>query len=135
MTEAIVIAIRLVSYVVILIIMAVMANTMAMAARERTAEYATLKALGFAPATVGLLIAFESLLLAALGGALGMLLTWPAVRAIGQALDNVFPVFNVAPATVAAQALAALAVGLVAALAPAWRAMRVKVVDGLRARA
>ena len=33
----------------ILIILAVMANTMAMSARERVAEYATLKALGFGP--------------------------------------------------------------------------------------
>jgi len=36
MTEAIVIAIQLVSFVVIIIIMAVVANTMAMSARERT---------------------------------------------------------------------------------------------------
>jgi putative ABC transport system permease protein len=50
MTEAIVVAIRIVSYLVIFIIMAVMANTMAMTARERLPEYATLKALGFSPA-------------------------------------------------------------------------------------
>ena len=42
-TEAIVIAIRIVSYVVIVIILAVMANTMAMTARERLAEYADRK--------------------------------------------------------------------------------------------
>ena len=48
MTEAILLAIEAVSFVVIVIIMAVMANTMAMTARERYAEYATLKALGFA---------------------------------------------------------------------------------------
>ncbi len=47
MTEAILLAIQAVSFVVIVIIMAVMANTMAMTARERVAEYATLKALGF----------------------------------------------------------------------------------------
>ena len=47
MTEAILLAIEAVSFVVIVIIMAVMANTMAMTARERYAEYATLKALGF----------------------------------------------------------------------------------------
>ena len=51
-TEAIVIAIRIVSFVVIFIILAVMANTMAMTARERLAEYATLKALGFGPGYV-----------------------------------------------------------------------------------
>ena len=47
MTETILLAIQAVSFVVIVIIMAVMANTMAMTARERGAEYATLKALGF----------------------------------------------------------------------------------------
>ena len=47
MTEAIVIAIQLVSFVVIIIIMAVVANTMAMSARERTGEYAIFKTLGF----------------------------------------------------------------------------------------
>ena len=49
MTELILVAIQAVSFVVILIIMAVMANTIAMTARERTSEYATLKALGFSP--------------------------------------------------------------------------------------
>ena len=48
-TEAIITAIRIVSFVVIIIIFAVVANTMAMTARERLAEYATLKALGFGP--------------------------------------------------------------------------------------
>ena len=52
-TEAIVIAVRIVSFVVIFIILAVMANTMAMTARERLGESATLKALGFSPAYVG----------------------------------------------------------------------------------
>ena len=46
MSEAILLAIQAVSYVVIVIIMAVMANTMAMTARERYGEYATFKALG-----------------------------------------------------------------------------------------
>ena len=50
MTEALVVAIRQ-CRIVIVIIMAVMANTMAMTARERMAEYATLKALGFGTAS------------------------------------------------------------------------------------
>ena len=57
MTEAIVIAIQIVSLVVIVIIMAVMANTMAMTTRERIGEYAVLKTLGIrartSPAIMG----------------------------------------------------------------------------------
>ena len=64
MSEAILLAIQAVSFVVIVIIMAVMANTMAMTARERSSEYATLKALGFGAGFVALLILAESMLIA-----------------------------------------------------------------------
>lgn len=133
MTEAIVIAIQIVSYVVILIIMAVMANTMAMTARERTSEYATLKALGFSPLFVALLITGESVLLALLGGVAGLLLTFPASAIFGETLGTYFPVFEVSQWTTVMQVVLALAVGLIAALFPAWRSSRLKIVDGLRA--
>lgn len=133
MTEAIVVAIRIVSYLVIFIIMAVMANTMAMTARERTAEYATLKALGFAPAFVGLLILGESLMLALTGGAIGISLTFPVADAFAAKMGTLFPVFNVSPETVALQIACALTVGMVAALLPMLQVGRLRIVDGLRA--
>ena len=133
MTEAIVVAIRLVSYLVIGIILAVMANTMAMTVRERTAEYATLKALGFGPGFVAALIVGESLAITGLGGGLGMLATFPVAQAFGQSLGGLFPVFLVAPQTVVNQGLFTLAVGLMAAALPAWQASRVRIVEGLRA--
>ena len=133
MTEAILVAIQAVSYVVIVIIMAVMANTMAMTARERYAEYATLKALGFgAPFVAGLIVA-ESLALALAAGAAGVALTFPLAGAFADAMGTLFPVFFVSDETVALQLAAALAVGLVAAAIPAWRAARIRIVDGLRA--
>jgi len=114
------------------IILAVVANTMAMTARERMAEYATLKALGFAPAFVAALVVGESLLITTLGGALGILATFPAAAAFKAAMGTLFPVFRVAPETVALQAACAVAVGGLAALLPSIRAARVKIVDGLR---
>lgn len=133
MTGAIVNAIELVSYVVILIIMAVMANTMAMAARERVAEYATLKALGFSPLTIAGLVYAESLVLTALGAGLGILATRPAALLVGSKLDNIFPVFNVASQTLYLQLAAAILVGTCAAVIPAAKAMRINIVAGLRA--
>ena len=130
--EAIVTAIRVVSFVVIVIIFAVVANTMAMTTRERLAEYATLKALGFGPTFVGSLIVGESLMMTALGGAAGILLTFPTARAFKALVGTLFPVFNVAPETVAMQVLAAIAVGLAAGILPSVRAGRVKIVEGLR---
>ncbi|RQQ12544.1 ABC transporter permease [Burkholderia stagnalis] len=133
MSNQIIAAIREVSYVVIVIIMAVMANAMAMSARERTVEYATLKALGFGPGFLAALVFGESLVIAAIGGSLGMLAMPPAAHLFKQATGGVFPVFNVSAQTFALQAACSLAVGVAAALVPAWQAARVRVVEGLRA--
>lgn len=133
MTEAIVVAIRIVSYVVILIILAVMANTMAMTARERVGEYATLKALGFSPGFVAFMIVGESLMMAALGGIAGLLATFPVAAVFGGAMGAIFPVFQVSEATTMLQFVLALTVGLAAAAFPAWRFSRIRIVEGLRA--
>jgi len=132
MVETIVVAIQGVSYVVILIIMAVAANTMAMTARERLSEYATMKALGFKPAVVAAMIMGEALLLAAIGAGLGMLLTPIVVKLFHGLTVSVFAKMPLVPQTFYLQALCGLAVGLVAGLVPAWRAARVRIVDGLR---
>jgi putative ABC transport system permease protein len=133
MTEAIVLAIQVVSYVVILIILAVMANTMAMTARERIGEYATLKALGFSPRFVAGLVTGESLLLAVIGGILGAALTFPAAAAFSGSVGTLFPVFEVSRDTTAAQLVLAVLVGLIAAIIPATRSARIRIVEGLRA--
>lgn len=133
MTEAIVVSIRIVSFLVIFIILAVMANTMAMTARERTGEYATLKALGFGPAFVSRLIFGESLAIAVAGGFAGIALTFPVADAFAERMGTLFPVFNVSRETIWMQVLAALAVGCAAAVVPAVRASRVRIAEGLRA--
>ena len=132
MTEAIVIAIEVVSFLVIFIIMAVMANTMAMTARERLAEYATMKALGFGPARVVSLIFGESLAIALAGAAAGVLATFPVAEWFAAKMGTLFPVFNVSQQTVTMQVVAAIIVGAVAALLPSYRAATVRIVDGLR---
>jgi putative ABC transport system permease protein len=132
MSETILAAIEAVSVIIIVIIMAVMANTMTMTARERLAEYATLKALGFSPAFVVKLLFGESLLIAAIGGGLGIALTFPAVAGIASALGSFLPVFDVSALTLAKQIGASLVVGLVAAAWPAWKMSRIDIVQGLR---
>ena len=132
MVETIVVAIQGVSYVVILIIMAVAANTMAMTARERLPEYATLKALGFKPGTVAAMIMGEALLLALIGAGIGMLLTAPVIKVFHAATVGVFAKMPLVAETFYLQAACAAVVGLVAGIVPAVRAARVKIVDGLR---
>ena len=132
-TEAVLISIRIVSFVVILIILAVMANTMVMAARERLHEYATLKALGFGPAYIARLILGESVLIAAVGGGIATMLT-PLVAAHVTALsDTMLPTLDVSASTICLQAVCAIVVGIMAALFPMRRAAAIRIVDGLRA--
>ncbi len=132
MTETIVVAIRIVSFVVIFIIMAVVANTMAMTARERLSEYATLKVLGFSPGFVAALIFAESMALSVLGCLLAIALTFPVAQAFGAATAKLFAVFKVSGLTVFMQLGCALVVGIAAGIAPGFRAANVKIVDGLR---
>ncbi|MDD2899682.1 MAG: ABC transporter permease [Desulfuromonadaceae bacterium] len=132
MTEAIVIAIRIVSFVVIIIIMVVVANTMAMTARERIGEYAIFKAMGFQAYHIAGMVFGESLFIASAGGCLGILLTFPVARTFGTLMGNFFPIFQVESSTLYMDALFCLIVGGVAGIFPTWRAIRIKIADGLR---
>jgi len=132
MTEAIMTAIQLVSFVVIVIIMAVMANTMAMSVRERMGEYAVFKTLGFGPLFITALILGESFVITTAGGALGVLLTYPAAGYFKSELGEFFPVFIVKTSTIYMDIGAAVIVAIVAAIIPSYRAATVSIIDALR---
>ena len=103
---------NIMSFVIIGIILLVLGNTMVMSARERTHEYAVLKALGFSAAQIFFLIAGESLILSLLGSALGLGVTLPAVAGFETALPKGwFPVFYIKPETVVMACAAGLLVG------------------------
>jgi putative ABC transport system permease protein len=132
MSEAIIIAIQLVSFVIILIIMAVVANTMAMTARERIGEYAVFKTLGFRGFHIAGLVFGESFLVTMTGAALGIVLTFPAANIFAQQLSAYFPIFNVERETIYLDIGAACIVAFSAGIFPAWRAVRIRIADGLR---
>jgi len=132
MTEAIVVAIRIVSFVVIIIIMVVVANTMAMTARERIGEYAIFKAMGFQGYHIAGMVFGESLFITLTGGCIGILLTFPVAHKFGEVMGNFLPVFQVEKMTLYLDVAFCLLVGVVAALFPTWRAVRIKIADGLR---
>jgi putative ABC transport system permease protein len=132
MTEAIVVAIQVVSYVVIVIIMVVAANTMAMTARERIAEYATMKTLGFGAWHIAGAVFGESVMIALTGGIAGVILTFPAAHWIETELSQFFPIFTISMKTIYLDLLAAFVVGAVAAIFPAWRGATIRIAEGLR---
>lgn len=132
MTEAIMVAIQIVSYMVIAIIMVVAANTMAMTARERLGEYATMKTLGFTAPYIAGLIFGESVAISVAGGLLGAVATYPAAHYIEVELSQFFPYFAVTHETVLLEVLAALVVGVVSGIFPTWRGSTIRIAAGLK---
>jgi putative ABC transport system permease protein len=126
-------AMNAVSYIIIGIIMLVLGNTMIMSARERTREYAILKTLGFSGGHLFGLIFGESMLISAFGAVAGLLLTYPVVAGIEAKMPKgFFPYFFITPNTLFLAGFAALAIGVLASVFPLQRALRTKIVDGLR---
>ena len=132
MSGAIVMAIQIVSFVVIFIIMAVVANTMAMTTRERIGEYAILKTLGFGGGHITALIFGESLVITIMGCLLGVVLTFPATKILSHELGTYFPVFNIGRDTLLLNLVAALTIAFVSAVIPTRRAIKIRIADGLR---
>jgi putative ABC transport system permease protein len=117
--------------VVFFTLLLVTGNTMAIAVRERVRELAVLKAVGFSDGfALGLILA-ETLILAAVGGGLGVGLA-KLFTLRGDPTGGLLPFFYLAPKPMAVGVGLALCVGLLAGILPALAAMRLRVVDALR---
>lgn len=109
----------------------VAANTMAQSVRERTSEIGVLKTLGFSNTAILALVLGESLLIAVLGGALGLATSWAIVQN-GDPTNGMLPIFMLPTRDVWAGAGLIVALGVVAGLWPAINAMNLKITDALR---
>ena len=74
----------------------------------------------------------ESLLLAMIGGGVGVALTFPLARLFVSQVGTLFPIFHVSQGTLVMQLAASAVVGSVAAAWPAWKMSRIDIVQGLR---
>src|SRR4030095_1435518 len=101
--------------VVVFTLLLVTGNTMASAVRERTGELAVLKTVGFTDGFVLLLVLVESVLMAAVGGGLGIALA-KALPLAGDPTNGMLPGFYLAPLGVVAGIVLALTVGFLAGL-------------------
>jgi putative ABC transport system permease protein len=112
--------------------MLVMANTMAMAARERVNEYALLKTLGFRAGHLIGLVYGEAIFIAGMGGGIGLGLSFLVVPLLEAGIGDFLPTVPLTTFTLIFGVTAALVVGLLAAIFPTARAVRTRIVDGLR---
>jgi putative ABC transport system permease protein len=117
--------------VVFFTLLLVTGNTMAIAVRERTRELAVLKAVGFSDRFVLALVIVETMIVAAVGGGVGLGLA-KLFTLRGDPTGGLLPFFYLAPDDIAIGLGLALAVGLAAGVLPALSASRLRVVDALR---
>jgi putative ABC transport system permease protein len=111
----------------------VSANTMAMSIRERTREVAVLKTLGFTRKTVLGLFVGEAVVVALIGGVVGVIAGYGLMAMISHNPQaGFFQGIAVNPPTMALALLLAGMVGFLAALVPSYNASRVDIVEGLR---
>jgi putative ABC transport system permease protein len=118
--------------VVFFTLLLVTGNTMAISVRERTAELAVLKAIGFTDRSVLFFVLSEALLIALFGGLIGLALAIFAVPLIATALNGLLPNLILSYTILASGLAFALVVGAASGLLPGIGAMRMRVVDALR---
>lgn len=117
--------------VVFFTLLLVTGNTMAIAVRERTGELAVLKAVGYSDRFVLLFVLVESLLIAVIGGALGLGLA-KLFTLGGDPTRGLLPFFFLPGKAILVGLGVTLAVGAASGVIPAIGAMRLRVVDALR---
>jgi putative ABC transport system permease protein len=118
--------------VVFFTLLLVTGNTMAIAVRERTGELAVLKAIGFSDTAVLFFVLGESLVIALIGGLLGLGLAALAIPALGAALNGLLPSLVLSRTILMLGLGTAILVGLISGLLPGISAMRMRVVTALR---
>ena len=109
-------------------------NTMMQAVRERTAELAVLKTIGFSSASVLMMVLAEAVLLLLLGGVIGLGLVSVLAPVMSSQSGGMITHTSVGAGSWALGIVLAIVIGLVVGALPAWRAMRLNIVDALAGR-
>ena len=109
-------------------------NTMAQAVRERTSELAVLKTIGFSSRSVLSMVLAESVLLLVLGGVIGLGLAALLAPGVSKGSGGMINLPSVGASSWVLGLGLMLLIGLLVGLLPAWRAMRLNIVDALAGR-
>lgn len=117
---------------VVFAILMVAGNTMAMSARERFAEIAVLKTLGFTDGAVLRLVITEAAAITALGVVVGLGGAMLLFNVVQFDMGGFVPGLTVSPGIALAALGIALVIAAVSSFVPAWQSARLQVVDALR---
>lgn len=112
-------------------ILIVAGTTMAQTVRERTADLAVLKTLGFSDGLLLGLVLVESMVLSVCGGSCGLVMAWLLARQ-GDPTGGLLPAFYLPASDIATGGALVLMLGLTTGALPARQAGRLRIVDALR---
>lgn len=118
--------------VVFFTLLLVTGNTMAISVRERTGELAVLKAIGYPDRFILFFVLSEALVIALIGGLIGLALAVLAIPVVGAALNGLLPPLLLSVTVLGLGLAFAVFVGVASGLLPGIGAMRLRVVDALR---
>jgi len=131
---AVLTALEVVSYLILFVVLSILSNTLSMNVRERGREFGMLRAIGFGPGHLAVLVLGESVLLGLVGSLVGVGLSYLVIeRVLSPFLQEAlqFPAVEI-PLRVAFSAVAAGAIlAVLAAGLPALRLMRLEVREAL----
>jgi putative ABC transport system permease protein len=113
-------------------ILLVSGNTMAQAIRERTNELAVLKTLGFSEGRILSMVLLESVVIAVVGGGLGLALSFAFITATGDPTHGMLPAFYFPTPSLLLGIVLVGVLGIASGILPAWQASRLRIVDALR---
>jgi putative ABC transport system permease protein len=109
-------------------------NTMMQAVRERTSEIAVLKTVGFSSTSVLAMVLAESVLLLVLGGLIGIAIATVVIPTISAGSGGMLNLPSVGASSWVLGIVLMVAIGVLVGALPAWKAMRLNIVDALAGR-
>ena len=124
--------IGIIGLAVVFAILLVAANTMMMASRERTNEYAVLKTLGYDDGVIFRIVLAEAAILTLGSGLIGALLSKWVLEGSGFNMGGFLPPMTVSWTTIGFGVGVAVLMGAASGIFPALQASRLSIVEALR---
>jgi putative ABC transport system permease protein len=117
--------------VVFFTLLLITGSNMAMSVRERTSDIGIMKTLGFSDARILLMVLAESLLIALIGGGIGLGLA-KLFTLHGDPTGGLLVSFELDQTSIGLGFASVILIGIAAGIIPAIQSMRLKIVDALR---
>lgn len=133
--SAILTSLDVVSYLILVVVMSMIGNTLAMNVRERSHEYGVMRAIGFGARQLVLLVLAEAALFGLLGAAIGVGVSYPLFEGVvSHALQDAmnFPPVIIHRRVAWLAITLGLGLSLLAAAVPGYRVAQLRVTDALR---